>query len=76
MTDRALKCIFVCHEAIPQPSGGIGSYTFTMAKALAQLGVDVTVVGLYEQPLYLMLRLAPPRFHFGTENFLGVRFLA
>jgi glycosyltransferase involved in cell wall biosynthesis len=49
MTYRDIKCIFVCHEAIPKPSGGIGSYTFTMAKALAQLGVDVTVVGLYEQ---------------------------
>jgi glycosyltransferase involved in cell wall biosynthesis len=51
MKDRAIKCIFVCHEAIPQPSGGIGSYTFTMAKALAQLGVEVTIVGLSEQPL-------------------------
>jgi glycosyltransferase involved in cell wall biosynthesis len=49
MTYRDIKCIFVCHEAIPNPSGGIGSYTFTMAKALAQLGVDVTIVGLYEQ---------------------------
>jgi glycosyltransferase involved in cell wall biosynthesis len=47
MISDNIKCIFVCNEILPQPWGGIGSYTFAMAKALTQLGVEVKVIGLY-----------------------------
>lgn len=40
---------FLCHEYPPVPHGGIGSFTQTMARALARRGHRVTVVGCYRQ---------------------------
>jgi glycosyltransferase involved in cell wall biosynthesis len=49
MSKRKIRCIFVCNEMLPSPHGGIGNYTLNIANALVNLGVDTTVIGLYNE---------------------------
>jgi glycosyltransferase involved in cell wall biosynthesis len=48
MSKDEIKCIFVCNEMLPSPFGGIGNYTLNIASALVNLGIDTTVIGLYD----------------------------
>lgn len=54
---------FLCNEYPPGPHGGVGSFTQTLARALARHGHQVTAIGLY------------PRERAGEENDEGVRVL-
>ena len=42
-----IHIVFLCNEYPPDPHGGIGSFTQTMARALTARGHKVTVVGFY-----------------------------
>ena len=48
MPNDEIKCIFVCNEMLPSPFGGIGNYTFNIASSLSNIGIDTTVIGLYD----------------------------
>ena len=44
-----MHIVFLCNEYPPDPHGGIGSFTQTMARALTARGHKVTVVGFYSR---------------------------
>lgn len=48
MAMTPLRIAFVCHEYPPGPHGGIGTVTRMLARALAQAGHQVRVVGIYD----------------------------
>ncbi len=54
---------FLCNEYPPGPHGGVGSFTQTLARALARRGHQVTAIGFY------------PQGRAGEENDEGVRVL-
>ena len=41
-----MRVAYVCNEYPPRPHGGIGSFVQTLARAVAERGLEVTVVGL------------------------------
>lgn len=45
--EGAIKILFLSNEYPPYHSGGIATFTCSLAESLAALGVDVTVIGLY-----------------------------
>lgn len=44
-----MHIVFLCNEYPPSNGGGIGTFTRTLAKKLAEVGCTVSVVGLYSQ---------------------------